>query len=101
MAQHSFNWYGNINKLLKTIVLLSIPVGILVVVFWNIYPVTKVILFAFIALIGIGVFDRLLSWSIDGYDQRRGQFFAFLIGIIVGLLLVSNEILPKLIIVVG
>lgn len=99
MTYHSFNWYGNINKLIKTIILLSIPVGIIAITFWNVFPVTKVILFSFIALIGIGIFDRLLSWSFGTYEQkRRRQFFAFLIGIIVGTILVSNEILPRLII---
>lgn len=93
-----YNWHGNINKLLKTIILLSIPVGILAIVFWNVFPVTRVVLFSFIALVGIGIFDRLLSWSFGTYEHRRGQFFAFLIGIIVGILLVSNEILPRLII---
>ncbi len=95
---HNFNWYGNINKLMKAIILLSIPVGIIAIVFWNVYPLTKVVLFSFIILVSIGIFDRLLSWSFGSYEHRRGQFFAFLIGVIVGLILVSNEILPKLII---
>lgn len=98
MSHHSFNWYGNINKLVKTIIILSIPVGILAVVFWNVYPVTKIVLFSFIILVGIGLFDRLLSWSFGNYENRRGQFFALLVGVIVGIILVSNEILPKFII---
>lgn len=97
MSHHSIV-YINLVKLIKTIILLSIPVGVLAVIFWNIYPITKIILFSFIALIGVGIFDRLLSWSFGAYEHRRGQFFAFLIGIILGIILVSNEILPKLII---
>jgi len=101
MAHHQFNWHGNVNKLIKTIIVLSIPVGIIAVVFWNVFPVAKVVLFSFITLVGIGVFDRLLSWSFGGYEHRRGQFFAFLVGIVIGVILVSNGILPELTISIG
>ena len=96
-----FNWYGNINKLVKTVLLLCIPVGILALIFWNEYPVTKVVMVSFIALAGIGILDRLLSWSLGGYEHRRGQFFALLVGVVIGSILVSNGILPELIITVG
>ena len=98
MTKHQFSWYGNVNKLVKTVILLSIPVGILAIVFWNVYPITKIVLVSFIGLVGVGVLDRLLSWSLSGYEYRRREFFALLIGVIVGVILVSNGILPRLVI---
>lgn len=101
MANHSFNWYGNINKLLKTMFLLSIPVGVISIIFWNVFPMAKVVLFAFLIIVSLGIFDRLLSWSLPSYNYRRREFFALLLGIVLGWVAVSNGLLPEIIIVMS
>ena len=98
MSEHHISWYGNLNKLIKAVIVLSLPIAVLALIFWNVYPVTRVVTFSAIALISVGIMDRLLSWSLSGYNHRREQFFALLIGVVLGILLVSNDILPEIII---
>ena len=89
-------WYTNTNKLIKAIVVLGIPIGILSVIFWHEFPVAKIILFTFLSVATVGILDRLLAWSLRSYHYRTRELVIFLVGVILGWFAVSNNLLPMI-----
>jgi len=94
-------WYTNTNKLLKAMVILGIPVGILSVLFWHTFPLAKIVLFTFLCLVSVGILDRLLAWSLREYHYKTREIGILLLGIILGWFAVSNQLLPTIKIVLG
>ena len=94
MRRH-FIFHTNINKLIKAVVLLCIPIGILTIIFWNVFPIARIILFLFLAISSIVILDKSLSFAM-GRAYSRKKLFIFLSGLIIGWIAVSNGLLPKL-----